>query len=203
MSKSRRWLLSAGLVVSVLAMQGRVALADIEDSSGTNVQDGENESNATQGGSADSGDAVGGQAAGIVSSGESSVDAKNRSEDVDVESGGTTGSNVSSNFTGLNTSGDTTVTATDITETCDVLAGVTQGCTNLQDGDNESSLTQSAVASSGDAVGGQVIGAVTSAGGSADIVAANDSEDVDVESGTADATNDVSAFVGLTTTNGD
>ncbi len=64
------------------------------------------------------------------------------------------------------------------------------------DGDISSELAQDANAVSGDAVAGQVAGVVTSAGGSADLVLANTSEDVDGESGDASFDNDVEEFVG-------
>jgi hypothetical protein len=50
-------------------------------------------SDTDQDGSSDSGDAVGGQVVGVASSGRTSVDATNRSEDVDVSSGDASGSN--------------------------------------------------------------------------------------------------------------
>ena len=49
---------------------------------------------------------------------------------------------------------------------------------------------------SGDGVGGQVIGVVTS-GGSASVVAANTSTNIDISTGDARAFNDAAAFVGL------
>jgi hypothetical protein len=68
---------------------------------------------------------------------------------------------------------------------------------NIQDGDNRGTLSQSSTAATGDGVGGEVIGAVTSAGGSASIVAANRSTNSDVTTGDANASNDASSFVGL------
>ena len=50
-------------------------------------------SDTDQSGSSDSGDAVGGQVVGVSSSGSASVDATNRSEDVDVSTGDSEGSN--------------------------------------------------------------------------------------------------------------
>jgi hypothetical protein len=49
----------------------------------------------------------------------------------------------------------------------------------------------------GEPVAGQIIGVVTSAGGSSDIVAANTSTNNDVTTGSADAPNNSFAFVGL------
>jgi hypothetical protein len=48
-------------------------------------------------------------------------------------------------------------------------------------------------------VGGQVVGVVTSAGGSADLVLSNESTDSDVSTGDGDFTNTSDVFVGLDT----
>jgi hypothetical protein len=185
MAKGLRWLMVAGLVLA--ASFGSVARADIDNASATNVQDGDNDTETNQSGRANSGDAVGGQVAGVVSSGDASVDATNHSEDVDITTGDADGINTASSFTGL-TAGTDTLVASDL---------LNFAATNLQEGDNDSAVTQAAEASSGDGVGGSVIGVVTSRGGSADIVAANTSEDVDIETGDSDAENDAAAFVGL------
>jgi len=197
MNKTLRWLLVAALVFagSVGAI-ARTALADVNAASGQNVQDGDNDSSTSQDGSASSGDAVAGQVAGVVSSGDASVDATNRSDDVDIETGDADGSNNVATFTGLNASGtQTTITASDLS--------LASSAVNAQSGDNSTDISQSADASSGDGVGGEVIGVVTSAGGSADVVAANTSTDVDVETGDATADNDAAAFVGLNFSSGD
>ncbi len=129
----------------------------------------------TQSGSSSSGDAVAGQVVGVVSAGDASVDATNRSEGVDIETGDANGSNGLNQFVGQ--------------------LSVGGGTNELESGAEISSeVSQAADATSGDGVGGQVIGVVTSAGGSADVVAANTSEDVDIETGDADANN----FVGPT-----
>jgi hypothetical protein len=184
-TKTLRWLLVAGLALA--ASFGSVARADVDNASATNVQEGDNDTETNQSGSAESGDAVAGQVTGVVSSGDTSVDATNRSEDVDVETGDASGENSAANFTGLTAGSDTLVAA-------DILNGA---AVNVQEGDNETEVTQAAEAASGDGVGGQVIGVVTSAGGSADVVAANTSEDVDAETGEAEAFNDAASFVGL------
>jgi hypothetical protein len=57
------------------------------------VQAGDISSETDQDGSSDSGDAVGGQVVGVSSSGDASIDATNRSEDVDVSTGDASGSN--------------------------------------------------------------------------------------------------------------
>ncbi len=152
-----------------------------------NAQDGDNESGTDQSGSSASGDAVGGQVVGSVSSGDTSIDSTNRSEDVDISTGDTSAANISSNFTGQHEGSRIDVL------TSDVDGDVIQ---NAQDGDNSSDVVQAAEASSGDGVGGTVIGVVTSAGGSADVVAANTSEDVDIDTGDGDAANTLASLVG-------
>jgi hypothetical protein len=184
-TKTLRWLLVAGLALA--ASFGSVARADIDNASATNVQEGDNDTETNQSGSSASGDVVAGQVTGVVSSGDTSVDATNRSEDVDLTSGDAEGQNSAASFTGLTAGSDTFVAA-------DILNGA---AVNVQEGDNATELNQSAEAASGDAVGGSVIGVVTSAGGSADVVAANTSEDVDAETGDAAAFNDAASFVGL------
>jgi hypothetical protein len=168
----------------------RSAVADVSAGTGSNVQDGDNDSSTTQKGSASSGDAVAGQVTGVVSSGDASVDATKRSDDVDIKTGDASGTNNASTFTGLNVSGSSTfVDASDV--------DLATGAINAQDGDNSTDLSQTAEASSGDGVGGEVIGVVTSSGGNADVVAANTSKDVDIDTGDADANNDAASFVGL------
>jgi len=196
MTKALRWILVAVLVgVGSLGALARVATADTTAGTGTNVQDGDNSSDTTQNGSASSGDAVAGQVTGVVSSGDASVDATNKSDDVKIKTGDADGTNNASTFTGLNASGtQTSVSASDL--------ALTTGAVNAQEGDNSSDLTQSADASTGDGVGGEVIGVVTSAGGSADVVAANTSHRVKVDTGDSSANNDAAAFVGLEFTSG-
>jgi HAMP domain-containing protein len=188
MSKTLKWIAVAAL--GLAASFGSVARADVDNASATNVQEGDNDSETNQSGSAASGDAVAGQVAGVVSSGDTSVDATNHSEDVDVTTGDASGTNSASQFVGLTAGSDTAVLA-------DILNGA---AANVQEGDNSSEVTQAAEAASGDGVGGSVIGVVTSAGGSADVVAANTSEDVDLDTGDSEAENDAAAFVGLNAT---
>lgn len=186
-TRAFRWL----LVLSVLlfgAVRG-VATAQVECETCTNQQDGDNEASTEQSGEARSGDAVGGQVVGAVSSGDTSIDAKNRSEDVEIETGAAEASNEASQFIGLNFAGDELNVGEADAEADDVV--------NQQEGDNEANLTQAATASSGDGVAGQIIGAVTSAGGSADIVADNATRDASVETGSAEAENAAALFVGL------
>src|SRR5438445_12976929 len=105
------------LVVLALALAtslNGVARADITNSTGTNVQEGNNNARAAQRGASTSGAAVGGQVSGVVSSGRTSVNARNISKDSSVGSGDVVGSNSASNVTGQNESSATTVTAADI-----------------------------------------------------------------------------------------
>jgi len=188
MTKVIRW----AVVVSIAVMPalGTIARADVaNNSTSTNVQEGDNKADTNQSGNSKSGDAVAGQVAGVVSSGNTSVDATNRSENVDVETGDARGENNSDAFVGLNAATDTHVGAADVLNTAPV--------TNLQEGDNKYDLDQTVTATSGDGVAGSVIGVVTSSGGSASVVAANTSTDVDIDTGDARAFNDAAAFVGL------
>jgi hypothetical protein len=161
-----------------------------------NVQDGNNRANVRQTSTASTGDGVAGQVIGAVSAGATSIDANNRSDNVDVTTGDANTDNTDSAFTGENTDFNGSLAlgpgATDITNSCDLSI-----CINVQDGDNRTSVSQNAKSSTGDGVGGEVIGAVTSAGGSASIVAANTSTNSDITTGDAQSTNDLASFVGL------
>ena len=106
MTKALRWILVAVLIgVGSLGALARVATADTTTGTGQNVQDGDNSSSTGQKGSASSGDAVAGQVTGVVSSGDASVDATNKSDDVKIKTGDANGTNNASTFTGLNASG--------------------------------------------------------------------------------------------------
>jgi hypothetical protein len=169
---------------------GDAVVADVIALTAVNAQDGDNDLGADQSATGSSGDGVGGQVLGIVSAGDASVDATNHSEDVDLETGDGDASNDFAAFVGQNV-GDATIGGGAAAVDVDVLTSV-----NAQDGDNEKELSQDAVASTGDAVGGQVAGVVTSAGGSADLVLANTSEDVDGDTGDSDFNNTDEEFVG-------
>jgi len=193
MTKVFRWAVVAAVVLAPAF--GTIARADVaNNASATNVQQGDNKANTNQSGTSKSGDAVAGQVAGVVSSGTTSVDATNKSDHVDISTGDARGANDSSAFVGLNSSSDTSVGAADVLNTRPV--------TNLQEGDNKYDLNQTVTATSGDGVGGEVIGVVTSAGGSASVVAANTSTNVDISTGDARAFNDAAAFVGLNSSTG-
>ena len=172
------------LVAVLLLVVGSASLAG--SAWAQNDTEGDIESSTEQTGQAGTGDAVGGQVVGVVSAGDTSVDATNRSEDVDIETGDATGSNDVDNFTGQLETGTTVIDDGDVDDFS----------INDQDGDNSSDVVQAAEATSGDGVGGQVIGVVTSAGGSADVVAANTSEDVDIETGDVSAENILFGFIG-------
>jgi hypothetical protein len=189
MKRVLRWAAVAAIVLAPATVLGTMAHADVANTAtATNVQEGSNKSDSSQTGTSKSGDSVAGQVAGVVSSGSTSVDATNKSDNVDVSTGDARGTNDASVFTGLNSSTSTSVGAADLLNSKPV--------TNLQEGDNRSNLMQTLTATSGDGVGGEVIG-VVSTGGSASIVAANTSTNVDIETGDARAFNDAAAFVGL------
>jgi len=191
MTKAFRWVAVAAIVLAPATVLGTMAHADVaNNASATNVQQGDNKSSTNQNGTSKSGDAVAGQVTGVVSSGRTSVDATNKSDNVDISTGDARGANSSAAFVGLNSS-----TATAVGGAADILNNAP--VTNLQEGDNRYELNQTLTATSGDGVGGQVIGVVTSGGGSASVVAANTSTNIDISTGDARAFNDAAAFVGL------
>jgi hypothetical protein len=174
MKKTSRILVLAALVVGSISLAevSRAGAGGVIVPESGNEQEGDNSSEVNQSGSSSSGDAVGGQVVGVVSAGDASVDSTNRSEDVDIETGDAQATNGVDSFTGQDSVID------------EIGAG-----SNEQEGDNSTDVNQTATATSGDGVGGSVIGVVTSAGGSADVVAANTSEDVDIETGDSFADN--------------
>jgi hypothetical protein len=185
---------AAALVVLVLVLPfgGRAWAEPVVDNSGgdaRNAHEGDVESSTSQDSGGGSGDAVAGQVGGYVSSGDTKADATNASRDVDVESGDADADATASGFTGLNASSGTAITAADVQN-----IGTAN---NVQDGDDSWNASQTLTATTGDAIGGQVIGVVTAAGGSTDIVASNTSEDVSVETGDADVDADAAGFGGL------
>ncbi len=169
MNRCLRIFLVAAFALAGFAL-AESALAGAGGDPGQNDAEGDISSDTNHSGESASGDAVAGQVVGVVSAGDTSVDSTNRSEDVDVETGDADAFNQ---------------TEADVQQ-----FNNTGGENELEDGaDISSDVSQAADATSGDGVGGQVIGVVTSAGGSADVVAANTSEDVDIESGDAFADN--------------
>ncbi len=177
------------------------------------IQAGEISSETAQSGSSDSGDAVGGQVVGVASSGDASIDATNRSEDVDVSTGDSSGSNThdgtvtSSGFSpgdlrnqleqvGLQFASDEEIleffeefSPEDVETVAAILAGEFLGSPV------ESSTTQSGDVGSGDAILGQTVGVVTTRRGQADLVLSNESLDSSAESGDTDLTNDSTSVV--------
>jgi hypothetical protein len=161
----------------------------LNTASATNVQEGDNKLNASQTATSATGDGVGGQVLGVVSAGAASVDATNKSDQVDISTGDARSGNDFASFVGLNAASDTDVLA------ADVLSG--GPATNVQEGSNKKDLMQTSSATSGDSVAGQVAGVVTSAGGSADLVLANTSTNSDTDSGDGRFFNSDSSFTGL------
>jgi hypothetical protein len=197
----RAFVLIAIVMVFGFAWTLRSASADIDNERATNVQEGDNDGETDQEGEGTSGDAIVGQVAGAVSSGDTSIDATNRTEDSSAESGDVEGRNdIDAVVANVVHEGcpppaaappPPTPGAADCPEASDIDSEAAQ---IVHEGDNQLDAEQSLSLNSGDTVAGQVIGAVTSAGGSTDIVAANTSRDVEAESGDADGENNVDAL---------
>ena len=170
-----------GFTGQAVAQTCNNANSGAQDDICTNGGDADGE--ATQDGSASSGDGVAGQVAGVVSAGDASVDATNRSDDVSVGTGDAEGTN------DANVDVDTGVFGGAGTCNNTNNAGGTQADSCTNSGDADGAASQSADAASGDGVGGQVIGVVTSAGGSADLVLDNESTDSSVDTGSAEFNN--------------
>jgi hypothetical protein len=177
--------------------QTTTVIADITNSCNNNgcdnLQQGDNRTTGRQSATSNSGDGVGGQVIGAVSGGATSIDASNTSDGVDIQTGDATSTNHAATFVGLNDPDSTTAIVADLTNVC----SVSGGCDNVQEGRNTATYSQNASSVSGDGVGGEVIGVVTSAGGSASVVAANKTTNTDISTGKAKSTNDLAAFVGL------
>jgi hypothetical protein len=124
---------------------------------------------------------------GAVTAGDLTLDATNDSSGASAGSGGAEALNSAAAFAGLDVASATIVAAADVTSTA---------ADNVQEGDNAGSFAQTAEATSGDAVSGQVAGVVTSAGGSADLVLAN-TTDGSSGSGFAFFDNTLESFTGL------
>ena len=159
-----------------------------------NVQDGNNTTTNNQSSSATTGDGVGGQVIGAVTSagGSASVVAANTSTNSDIETGNANSSNDLASFVGLNNTDGTTSVLADLTGTCNT---VLEGCVNLQSGSNRLTGSQTATSHTGDGVGGQVLGIVSA--GAASLDATNKTDDSSVQTGESNATNAASEFVGL------
>ena len=88
MTKVFRWAVVTAIVLAPASVLGTMAHADVANgASATNVQEGDNKASTNQSGTSKSGDAVAGQVTGVVSSGNTSVDATNKSDHVDVSTG--------------------------------------------------------------------------------------------------------------------
>jgi hypothetical protein len=168
-------------------------LSDAGGDAAGNSQEGDNEYELSQSADASTGDAVGGQVIGVTSRGPVEIAATNVSEDVDLFTGDAEAANEADVFTGLlavagdeaaqvNLCGDNEIFDLDICINFDATE-----VTNDQEGDKEADVSQRADATTGDAVGGQVIG-VTSTDDAA-VDATNRSEDVDADAGEATASN--------------
>ncbi|MEX2538556.1 MAG: hypothetical protein WD646_07885 [Actinomycetota bacterium] len=172
---------------------------------GANDQDGDNSADVDQNADAASGDGVGGQLIGATSGGNTTIDATNDSEGVDVRTGDAESSNNADVLVGLVAAGENEgvqlnicgnqIGGTSIANLSVCINAAVSNVNNDQDGDNTADVGQSADASTGDGIGGQVIGAAS--GGDSTITASNRSEDVDVVTGDADADNDADVLVGL------
>jgi hypothetical protein len=166
----------------------------------TNTQTGDNRGSASQAANASTGEGVAGQVIGAVTSGGNSrIDARNRSENVEVASGDASATNSTNIFVGLHL-GDLVNTATATCVSACIVFGPTPVIVttpaNNQTGTNSNSSGQSAQASSGDGVGGQVVGAVTS-GGTTVVTLSNTSTGANVDSGSSTENSSDNAFVGL------
>ncbi len=190
--------------------------ADATAATSTNVQEGDNKLRASQDSpiSATSYDSLAGQVVGDVTSAGGSADLvlANTSTDNDVSVVGVAGQ-----VAGVTSAGATSVDATNLSDNNDVEGGVTYATTvldafvgldavsglglplasNLQQGDNKFASAQSSSAVSGEPVAGQILGVVTGAGGSSDVVLANTTVDSDLRSQTARDTETDAAFIGL------
>lgn len=184
---------SSGFVGQSANGDTNASASDFEDTSGTNVQEGDNELQLNQVSIVETGAAVTGQViGGVVAGGNLTIDATNRTVDSEVETGDATGENDAVAFIGLLVASDTSLNASDFED----VEGV-----NLQEGDNSADFSQSVDIASGEGVAGQVIGAIVR-DGTTDIAASNESDDVDIETGDVEGTNNLATFVGLNTTTG-
>jgi hypothetical protein len=175
---------------------------------GNCLNEGDSDGEVNQDGNASSGDGVAGQVAGVVSAGDASVDATNRSDDVEVNTGNATGTNdanldvragigflLPDGASGDETQGSDCRNSGVAPAEADSNSSQANGSNCVNEGDAEGAVDQAADAASGDGVGGQVIGVVTSAGGSADLVLDNESSDSEVDSGDGDFDNTTDTFV--------
>jgi hypothetical protein len=181
-----------GLLSAGTSTVGDGLTADINNATGTNVQQGDNRFTGTQNARSTTGDGVAGEVLGVVSAGNTRVDASNITTDSSITTGDSNANNEGAAFVGL-----LSATSSSVAADLNNVSG-----TNLQEGDNTGTLRQSAEAVSGDGVAGQVAGIVTSAGGSAAVTLANTSTGIDSTSGDSNFDNSSSLFDGLSDTSG-
>jgi hypothetical protein len=209
------------ILVAAVAVSGVLASAGLASAQGTtanqfntcrrdaggtggncnNTQYGDNSGNVDQEGSASSGSGVAGQVSGVVSSGDVSVNASNRTDHVNVTTGNATGSNNGTMDVGTGIQIGSRASGpggtANLFNVCRRLAGGPGGnCNNAQYGNNDGGLDQSANASSGDGIAGQIIGAVTTSGGSARLNLDNATSHANVTTGNGTFNNNSNAFVG-------
>jgi hypothetical protein len=163
--------------------------SDVNAATGSNVQEGDNDFQARQRSNATSGAAVGGQIVAGVSEGDLTIDATNLTASSNAQSGDADAVNSSAAFVGLAFGSSTSIGTADLT--------LASGALNAQEGDNSGDVDQVQNASSGDAITGQIVAGVTSAGGTADIAQANTSTDSSSTSGDSSEHGSSALFVGL------
>jgi len=172
------------------------------NSTGTNVQNGNNRTSINQTTNVKTGDVVVGQViGGVVANGNLVINATNNSENVDGTSGDAEGHNTADVVTGLVSTDDGSAFVGDALGNSNASTSELNNVVgrNIQDGDNRTNVRQNSNVQTGDAVGGQVIGAVVN-GGTTDIAAANTTKDSDITTGDAEADNSLAAFTGLLAT---
>jgi hypothetical protein len=188
---------SVAAFTGLLATTGtaNIGLSDINGPTfGVNVQEGDNRFIGTQSAHTQTGDGIAGQVLGVSGGGHTTLDASNKTTNSDVTTGSGDSDNSGAAFTGLASATAVDVGLSDVN-------GVNG--TNIQEGDNTSRLTQTADSVTGDAIAGQVAGVTTSAGGSAKVTLANESDNIDAQSGESNFSNLQKIFNGLSTTSGE
>ena len=208
--------IAAGLDTNAVSTGNEITCSLGGPTESSNSQEGDNAADAAQAADASSGDGVGGQVIGVAGAGDTSIDAANTSDSVDVATGDSEAANDAVVGAGLLAAPDTSggafeqvcgnnfavgviAVAVQVDQTISCTNTFGDGSANSQDGDNDAELVQSANSATGDGVAGQVIGVVPSNGGSADLVVANTSIDIDAETGNDGHSNTDETFVGLRT----
>ena len=106
MRRTIRAFLVVALVLSAGTVSAQLARADVSGAQADNLQEGDNKRSLMQDASANSGDSVAGQVAGVVTSAGGSADLvlANTSSNSDTDSGDGRFNNTDTSFTGLNAS---------------------------------------------------------------------------------------------------